>query len=170
MQFSKYVWELYKQSKQGKKSIKTYSTLTFDILKKKFGLDDVEFEIDKKRDKFETDTALFNITKGERNYPDYAFGANPKRGEESAKMILEVKYQIGTRRELTDAYYQAKSYALRLQTKVLALASKEGVWIYPYKKDNFDFDNFTHRNWNELSHPDVLHEVGLKIGKKKVLG
>ncbi|HEX3035072.1 MAG TPA: hypothetical protein VHT73_08055 [Thermodesulfobacteriota bacterium] len=69
MQFNKYVWELYKQSKQGKKSIKMYSTLTFDILKKKFGFNDVKFEIDKeKRDRFETDTALFNITKVIRDH------------------------------------------------------------------------------------------------------
>lgn len=108
--------------------------------------------------------------RSERNYPDYAFGANPKRGEESAKIILEVKYQISTKKELTDAYYQAKSYALRLQSKVFALASREGVWIYLYKKDNFSFDHFTDKNWNELTHPDVLHEVMLKIGKKKALG
>lgn len=107
--------------------------------------------------------------RGERNYPDYAFGANLKRGEESAKMILEVKYQISIRRELTDAYYQAKSYALRLQTKILVLASKEGIWIYPYKKGDFNLDYFIQKNWNELNHPDVLHEIMLKIARKKML-
>lgn len=108
--------------------------------------------------------------RGERNYPDYAFGANPKRGEERTEMILEVKYQISAKKELTDAYYQAKSYALRLQAKIFALASKEGIWIYPYKKDNFYFDHFTHKDWRELTHPDVLHEIMIKIGRKKVLG
>lgn len=63
MQFNKYIWELYKQSKQGKEDIETYSTLTVDILKEKFGLDYIEFEVDKeRRDDFGTDTVPFNIT------------------------------------------------------------------------------------------------------------
>jgi len=107
--------------------------------------------------------------RGERNYPDYVFGANPKRGEESAKMVLESKFQLSTHRELTDAYYQAKSYALRLQAKTMLLASKEGLWLFRREKDTFDINNSIHKNWNELNHPDVFHEVVLIIGKKNIL-
>jgi len=107
--------------------------------------------------------------RGERNYPDYAFGANPKRGEESAKMVLEAKYRLSTHKELKEAFYQAKSYALRLQARLLVLCAREGVWIFKYKRNNFDLDDFVHRNWSELSHPDTLHETRLIIGKKKVL-
>jgi len=108
--------------------------------------------------------------RGERNYPDYAFGANPKRGEESAKMVLESKFQLSTHREFTDAYYQAKSYALRLQSKVMAMASKEGMWVFPRERDSFNIDTYIHKNWNELNHPDIFHEVLLKIGRKNILG
>lgn len=107
--------------------------------------------------------------RGERNYPDYVFGANPKRGEESAKMVLESKFQLSTHREFTDAYYQAKSYALRLQSKLMVMASKEGLWIFRREKDTFDINNSIHNNWNELNHPDVFHEVMLIIGKKNIL-
>jgi len=69
MQFNECIWELYKQSKDGKKSIKMYSTLIIDILKKKFGLDYVEFEIDKeKHNAFETYTALFNIAQAVKDH------------------------------------------------------------------------------------------------------
>jgi hypothetical protein len=107
--------------------------------------------------------------RGERNYSDYAFGANPKRGEESAKMILESKFQLSTHREFTDAYYQAKSYALRLQAKMMVLASKEGMWVFPREKDTFDLNNNIHKNWNELNHPDIFHEILLKIGRRNIL-
>lgn len=108
--------------------------------------------------------------RGERNYPDYAFGANSDYGEESARMILESKYQIRTQRELRDAYYQTKSYALRLRSKVFVLASEEGIWIFVPFKNDFVLDRFVHKNWNELTHPDVFHEVMQVVAKRKIIG
>jgi len=105
--------------------------------------------------------------RGERNYPDYAFDATTKWGEESARMVLEAKYRISTRRELKEAFYQAKSYALRLQAKLIILCAIDGVWIFEYKRNDFDREDFVHKRWNELSHPDTLHEISLIIGEKK---
>lgn len=102
--------------------------------------------------------------RGERNYPDYVFGAQTKKGEEKAAMILESKFRIGTRRELTDAYCQAKSYALRLQAKIMIVAAVEGVWVFR-DKNGFSFEHNTHKNWKELENPDTLHEVRGMIGK-----
>jgi len=107
--------------------------------------------------------------RGERNYPDYAFGATTKWGEESARMVLEAKYRISTRRALREAFYQAKSYALRLQAERIVLCAIEGVWVFEYKGDDFDREDFVHRRWGELSHPDTLHEISRIIGKKAVL-
>jgi len=106
--------------------------------------------------------------RGERNYPDYAFGAMTKWGEESARMVLEAKYRISTRRELREAFYQAKSYALRLQAKLIVLCAIDGVWIFEYKRNDFDLEDFVHGSWSELSHPDTLHRISLIIGEKKV--
>jgi hypothetical protein len=50
--------------------------------------------------------------RGERNYPDYAVGALATRGEESAQMVLESKYQLTAKRQFVDAVLQTKSYAL----------------------------------------------------------
>jgi hypothetical protein len=108
--------------------------------------------------------------RGERNYPDYAFGAKTRRGEESAKMLLESKYQLSAQREFVDAFYQVKSYALRLQSKVMAMAAKEGVWVFPLENGKFDIKKAIHKTWADLAHPDSFHEVLTRIGRNEVLG
>lgn len=103
--------------------------------------------------------------RGERNFPDYCFGANPKRGEESAKMILESKFEIKTQKDLQDAYFQAKSYALRLQADKFVIAAKEGIWIYQQKNKNYKFDDYFSCNWLDIENPDILYKVKQMIGK-----
>lgn len=105
-----------------------------------------------------------SMGRGERNYPDYVFAAQTKKGEEKGSMVLESKFRIGTRRELMDAYCQAKSYALRLQAKTMIVAAVEGIWIFR-DKNGFSLEQTTHRNWKELENPDTLHEVRGVIGK-----
>ena len=105
-----------------------------------------------------------SMGRGERNYPDYVFGAQTRKGEEKAAMILESKYRIGTRRELTDAYCQAKSYALRLQAKCMIVAAVEGIWIFR-DKNGFSFERTMYRDWKELENPDILHEVRGIVGR-----
>jgi hypothetical protein len=52
---------------------------------------------------------------------------------------------------------------------LLKLADRvDGVWIFEYKRNDFDLEDFVHGSWSELSHPDTLHEISLIIGKKKV--
>ena len=106
--------------------------------------------------------------RGERNYPDYAFGAIPKRGEESAKMILESKFQLSAQSEFKEAFYQTKSYALRLQAKIMAMAAKEGVWVFPPDNGNFDIKKFVHKSWGKLNHPDHFHEILQLIGRNEI--
>jgi hypothetical protein len=108
--------------------------------------------------------------RGERNYPDYAFGANPKRGEESAKMILESKFQLSAQSDLKEAFYQTKSYALRLQSKFMAMAAREGVWVFPQDNGNFNIKKFVHKSWAELNHRDHFHKILQLIGRNKILG
>ena len=105
--------------------------------------------------------------RGERNYPDYCFGANPKRGEESAKMILESKFEIKTQKDIQDAYFQAKSYALRLQADKFVIAAKEGIWIYQAKNNNYKLDDNFYCNWVDIENPDILHKLQQMIGKNQ---
>ena len=105
--------------------------------------------------------------RGERNYPDYCFGANPERGEETAKMILESKYEIKTQKELQQAYLQTKSYAMRLQADKFVIAAREGIWIYQPKNNVYKFDEVYHCNWVDIENPDVLHKLQQMIGNNK---
>jgi hypothetical protein len=106
--------------------------------------------------------------RGERNYPDYVLGGDPRPGEESAIAVIECKFDINTKKDLKETFVQAKSYALRLQASILALAARRGLWIFRQNNDGFSIDYFTFKTWNELSHPDVLHEVSLVLGKRAI--
>lgn len=108
--------------------------------------------------------------RGERNYPDYAIGAVMGRGNESARMIIESKYQLSSRREFEEAFLQAKSYAVRLQCAVMTLAAREGIWIFEKHRDAFQIEHYAYRSWGELNHPDVFHGVLVLIGRQSILG
>ena len=102
--------------------------------------------------------------RGERNYPDYALFPNPKKGEETAQFLWEAKFTISNKRQLQDAFLQAKSYAMRLQSKGFGLVAKEGIWI-SFEKDSFLFDKIKSYSWADLENPDVFSEVKLSLKK-----
>lgn len=103
--------------------------------------------------------------RGERNYPDYIIGTKQSKSEQSAKLVVEAKYRISNRKQLSEAFFQATSYALRLQAKLAAVASFEGVWISEFNNGKFDIEKAIHKDWNELQNSDHLHEIKLLIGK-----
>lgn len=106
--------------------------------------------------------------RGERNYPDYVLGGDPLSGEESAVALVECKFDIETKKELKEAFLQAKSYALRLQASLFALAARRGFWIFQCRDDGFSIDHFLFKTWTELAHPDNLHEISIIIGKRVI--
>jgi hypothetical protein len=106
--------------------------------------------------------------RGERNYPDYVLGGDSCPGEERAVAVIECKLDIESKKEMKEAFIQAKSYALRLQSSVLALAARRGLWLFRRREEGFSIEHFTFKTWNELSHPDVLHEVSLFLGKRAI--
>ena len=100
--------------------------------------------------------------RGERNYPDYALFPKGTKGEETAQFLWEAKFTISSRRQLQDAFLQAKSYAMRLRSKGFGLVAKEGIWI-SFEKDSFLFDKIKSYSWADLENPDVLSEVKLSL-------
>jgi hypothetical protein len=85
------------------------------------------------------------------------------------KKNLESKYEIKTEKQLQEAYFQAKSYALRLQAHKFVVASKEGIWIYEPNNSGYRFNHYDHYNWIELEDPDILHTLKQKIGKNQLV-
>ncbi len=106
--------------------------------------------------------------RGERNFPDYVLGGVLCPGDESAEALIECKFDIETKKDLKEAFVQAKSYALRLQALILALAARRGFWVFRRRDDGFSIDHFMFKTWNELTHPDVLHEVSVVLGKRAI--
>jgi hypothetical protein len=84
-------------------------------------------------------------------------------------MVLESKYQLTSRRQFVDAFLQTKSYALRLRCGVMAMAAREGVWIFPQRKGNFEIDQYVHKTWGEIVKPDAFHAALCLIGREEVL-
>jgi hypothetical protein len=104
--------------------------------------------------------------RGERIYPDYAIKANKKRGEETAEFIWEAKLRITNQKQLLEDFFQAKSYALRLNAYGLGLVAIEGIWL-SYKKDSFMFDKIKKYAWEEINNSDIFNKILLEIGNKK---
>jgi hypothetical protein len=103
--------------------------------------------------------------RGERVYPDYAFGVSGGRGEESAKMIVEAKFRITTDKQRREAYLQARSYAERLRADVLLLCAVDGLWIFQRGRDGFDGDHFLVYSWAKLGEAKEIRAVEDLVGK-----
>lgn len=103
--------------------------------------------------------------RGVRYFPDYTIFFNSKRGEESAKIIIEAKYEILSDKQLEEAYLQAKSYAIRLQSDIFVIADKFKLYLFEPMKNIFDLKNRIVYTWNDLDNPDSFHSFKEKIKK-----
>ena len=104
--------------------------------------------------------------RGERNFPDYCFGAVLTKGEEKAKMLVEAKYSIKNQKQLQEAYLQTKSYAYRLLAGSFVIASKEGIWVFTKDSKDFSLDKAISFTWDDTENPDVFKNLLKLIGKK----
>lgn len=96
--------------------------------------------------------------RGDRVFPDYALGVTGRGDDASAEYIWEAKYRIPTAKQLRIDFGQAKSYALRLQSRALGLISIEGVWFVS-AGEGFRFERLRHFSWEQLASPDALAEL-----------
>ena len=103
--------------------------------------------------------------RGERNFPDYVFFAETKKGYERGKMILETKFYIKSNAELEETFQQAQSYALRLNADRIVICDKDFIWIYTRKNNNFDRTKYLKYNWQEMNNPEIFNTVKKEIGK-----
>ena len=103
--------------------------------------------------------------RGERNFPDYVFFAETKKGYERGKMILETKFYIKSNAELEETFQQAQSYALRLNADRIIICDKDFIWIYMRKNNNFDRTKYLKYNWQEMNNPEIFNTIKKEIGK-----
>jgi hypothetical protein len=82
--------------------------------------------------------------------------------------LIECKLDIFSKKERKDAFLQAKSYALRLQSKILALMARQGVWIFRNGASGFDEHDFLFKNWIDLKNPDKIAEISSIMGQHAI--
>lgn len=106
--------------------------------------------------------------RGERNVPDYVLGADAAPGKESGVALIESKLDISNGKERREAFFQAKSYALRLQADTLVLAARQGVWVFKRDRRSFDESLCAFRNWKEIARPEIVAELASVFGKHAI--
>jgi hypothetical protein len=103
--------------------------------------------------------------RGIRYYPDYAIFVRKTKGQEKAKIVLEAKYSISSGKQLEEAFFQARSYGLRLQAEKIVIADRDFLWLYDKKNDDFKLNDYLRIHWNDLTNADVLHRLKAKLRK-----
>ena len=63
-------------------------------------------------------------------------------------------------RDWREAFWQAKSYGMRLGAQVIVTAAAEGVRIYRRSKDDFDFAQCDRQPWSALAEGETLRHLG----------
>lgn len=93
---------------------------------------------------------------GERVYPDYAIGVTGTHPELRVHALVEVKYRASGERAWREAFYQAKSYALRLGAQAFLLAAADGLRLYQRRADDFAFETGETFGWDGLNDQVLL--------------
>ncbi len=103
--------------------------------------------------------------RGHRVFPDYALHYDNKPDYERAKVLIEAKLHMKNNREVEEAFLQARSYALLLDSSVIVLCDKQCLIIYE-KKDSFDRDRYKKYHWVDFENPDIFNELKNKLNYK----
>jgi hypothetical protein len=96
-------------------------------------------------------------------YPDYAIMPKSINGIDKAKIVLEAKYSINSDKQLKDAFMQARSYGLRLQSGIIIIADRDFVWLFEKQNGDFELDPVLKLHWNELMDSDMLYKLKIKL-------
>lgn len=99
-------------------------------------------------------------------YSDYAIIVNNTAGKEKAKIVLEAKYSINSDKQLEDTFLQARSYGLRLQSKIIVLADRDFVWLYEKIDGDFEQKPILKFHWNALISSDNIYKLKEKMKKR----
>lgn len=105
--------------------------------------------------------------RGSKVYPDYALHFNNKTGDESAKILIEVKYHMKNNKDIEEAFQQARSYAKLLEASMIVLCDKVCLLIYE-KRESFDRDRYAKYFWEDFENPDTFRILQNKFIAKGV--
>lgn len=92
--------------------------------------------------------------RGHRIFPDYALHYK----NNMASAVIEAKFSMVNNAEVEKAFIQARSYALLLESSVIALCDRHFIYVYP-KKGHFDRCVYKRYSWQEVNTPDVFNKL-----------
>lgn len=104
-----------------------------------------------------------HMGRGDVKYPDYAVYPCTDEGYETARVLIEAKLEIKNNRDREDAFRQARSYALRLQSDYIILCDRNFMWIY----SGADRVNYERYSWAELRTADVFSKMKRLFSKSR---
>lgn len=93
-----------------------------------------------------------HVGRGHRVFPDFVIGYNER--EESARIIIEAKFDMSTRKDIEMAFNQARSYALNLKTSILILCDKNRILIFKRHGDDFNKTKYETYAWSQMESSD----------------
>ena len=100
--------------------------------------------------------------RGHRIFPDYALHYDDTPDYETAKVLIEAKLEIRNNIQLEECFKQAYSYAKLLESSVIVLCDKHGLFVYE-KHESFDRTRYTRFYWGELETPDTYNMLKSKL-------
>lgn len=98
---------------------------------------------------------LIRAGRGHRIFSDYALHYDNKPEEERAKVLIEAKLHMKNNQEIKAAFFQARSYALLLNSSVIVLCDKYGLIVYE-KGQGFDRDRYKKYYWEGIENPGLF--------------
>lgn len=104
--------------------------------------------------------------RGERNYPDYVLHVTGTFPEQRAHALVEAKYRLAGERDWQEAFWQAKSYALRLGAQAMVVAAVDGLRLYRRVHDDFDFKRGEALTWQDVQEGPSVLELARVLGNR----
>ncbi len=95
-----------------------------------------------------------HVGTGHRVFPDFVLDFN--EATESARIIIEAKLDMATRRDVESAFTQARSYALNLKSDIIILCDKSKLLLFTKHGTDFDKARYQLFGWEELKSPDAF--------------
>lgn len=96
-----------------------------------------------------------HMGRGDVKYPDYAIYPCTDEGYETARILVEAKLEIRNNSGREEAFKQARSYGLRLQSEYIILCDRNYMWIY----QGADRVNYERYSWKELKKAEIFAKM-----------
>ncbi|MCP9234863.1 hypothetical protein [Lewinella sp. JB7] len=101
--------------------------------------------------------------RGASKYPDYVFYDHSSNEADRMRFLIETKLEIRHFKDYAEAFDQARSYGLRLNCKLIAIADKNCICLHQRRNGSFFKDDSEKFYWNQLGNPDTFQQIKRRL-------